>query len=158
MTQTELLAKHFRDLYYAGNWTAPSLKDQLEGVTWQQATIQVHGLNTIAKLVFHINYYVAGLRQVLEGGPLDIRDKYSYDMPPINSQEDWEKLLAKTWADGKAFADLVEQMPEERLKENMLDGKYGNYLQNILGIIQHCFYHLGQVALIKKIVQQGENN
>ena len=59
MNLTAQIAKHFRDVHFGKNWTASNLKDHLKDVTWQQATTQVYSLNTIASLVFHINYYVS---------------------------------------------------------------------------------------------------
>ena len=45
-----------------------NLKTQLSDVTLEEATAKVGSLNTIAALAFHINYYIAGVAQVLEGG------------------------------------------------------------------------------------------
>jgi uncharacterized damage-inducible protein DinB len=144
------IAKHFRDVHFGGNWTSVNLKDTLAGVTWQQATAKVHDFNTIAVLVFHINYYVGGLIKVLQGGPLDIRDKYSFDCPPIESAEDWERLLGKTWAEAEQYIQLVEQLPDSILMEIFVDEKYGTYYRNLHGIVEHTHYHLGQIVLIKK--------
>lgn len=36
-------------------------------------------------LTFHIDYYLKGLIQVMDGGELEIRDKYSFDLPEIKS-------------------------------------------------------------------------
>ena len=76
--------------------------------------------------------------------------KYSFAHPPIQSKEDWEKLLDKLWTDAETFASLIEQLPESKLWEDFADGKYGNYYRNIHGIIEHTHYHLGQIVLIKK--------
>lgn len=114
--------------------------------------MQVSSVHTIATLVYHLNYFVSGVVSVLEGGSLDIKDKYSFDCPPIKSQEDWEGLLNKTWADAEKFAALVEQLPENKLWENFADEKYGNYYSNIHGIIEHIHYHLGQIVVIKKLL------
>jgi uncharacterized damage-inducible protein DinB len=149
------IAKHFRDVHFGGNWTSVNLKDTLTGVTWQQATAKVHAFNTIAVLVFHINYYVGGLIKVLQGGPLDIRDKYSFDCPPIESAEDWERLLGKTWAEAEQYIQLVEQLPDSILMEIFVDEKYGTYYRNLHGIVEHTHYHLGQIVLIKKILAQA---
>jgi len=130
----------------------------LAGVTWQQATTQVYSFNTIATLVYHTNYYVSAVLKVLQGEPLDAHDKYSFDLPPIQSREDWETLLNKTWADAENFAVLVEQLPESRLWEDFLGKKYGNYYRNLHGIIEHTHYHLGQIVLIKKILLQADKN
>ena len=148
------LARHFREVHFGGNWTASCLVDHLAGVSWQQATSKIDSLNTIAALVFHMNYYVSAVLPVFEGGILDAHDKFSFSHPPIQSQEDWEKLVKKTRDDAENFASLVEQLPETRLWENFAGDKYGNYYRNIQGIIEHTHYHLGQVVLVKKLLLQ----
>jgi hypothetical protein len=148
------LVTHFKSVYFGGNWTAVNLKDTLAGVNWQQATTEIYHCNNIAKLVFHMNYYVVNVIQVLKGNPLEAHDKYSFDCPPIQSDEDWEKLLQKFWADAETFANAVEQLPESKLDEIFVNEKYGNYYRNIHGVIQHNHYHLGQIVLLKKIMAQ----
>ena len=155
MTQ---IAKHFRDVHFGGNWTSSNLKDNLEGMTWQQATTQVHSLNTIATLVFHINYYISAVLKVLEGQPLEASDKFSFECPPIRSYEDWEKLKTKALSEAEQFVILLEKLPEQILGEHFKDLKYGNYYRNINGIIEHTHYHLGQIAVIKKIVSEADDN
>lgn len=158
MTLTAQIAKHFSEVHFGGNWASSNLKDNLAGLSWQQATTAIYNCNTIATLVYHVNYYVSAMLQVLQGGPLTASDKYSFDCPSIQSQQDWEKLQEKALADAKKFATLIEQLPEHTIWENFADEKYGNYYRNIHGIIEHTHYHLGQIALLKKILlQAGEN-
>jgi hypothetical protein len=158
MNLTGHIAKHIREVYFGGNWTSVNLKDSLAGLTWQQATTQVNSFNTIAALVYHINYFVSAVLTVLQGNPLDAHDKYSFDCPPILSQQDWENLLNKTFRDAEKFASLVGQLPESKLWEIFTDEKYGNYYSNLHGIIEHTHYHLGQIVLIKKVLLQADKN
>ena len=152
MTTPAQIAKHLRDVHFGGNWTTSSFKEHLADVTWQQATTQIYALNTMATLVYHTHYYVSAATKVLQGGPLNAKDIYSFDHPPIHSAEDWEKLLNKTWTDAENFARLIEQLPADKLEETFLDEKYGTYYRNLQGIMEHLHYHLGQVVLIKKIL------
>ncbi|ALR31959.1 hypothetical protein ATE47_16180 [Chryseobacterium sp. IHB B 17019] len=153
MSSTSQLAKRFREVLLDGLWIAnTNFKDQLKDVAWETATTKVGSLNTIAMLTFHIDYYVAGLVNVFEGGDLEIKDKYSFDLPPIESQEQWEALLNKLWTDSEKFAALLEQMPDSKMNEVFVDEKYGTYLRNIDGMIEHAYYHLGQITLIKKLL------
>lgn len=153
MSTTSLLAKRFREVLLDGKWIAnTNFKEQLSEVTWEQATTKIDSLNTIAMLTFHIDYYIAGLVNVFEGGDLEIKDKFSFDLPPIESQEQWEALLNKLWNDSEKFAILLEQMPDSKLDEVFVDEKYGTYLRNIDGMIEHSYYHLGQITLIKKMI------
>jgi hypothetical protein len=153
MKRTEFLAARLREVLLNGKWIAnTNFKEQLENINWEQATKKVDSLNTIALLTFHINYYLQGLLQVFEGGPLEIRDKYSFDLPEIKSESDWNKLVNTFLSNAELFANKVEQMDESRLSQPFVDKKYGNYWRNIEGLIEHSYYHLGQVSLIKKMI------
>lgn len=148
----EQIAKQFRKLYSGGNWTAVNVKESLAGISWEQATAKLYSLNSIASLVYHMDYYVRAVSAVLNGESLRASDKYSFDLPPVQSPEDWEKLLAETWKNAEIFATRLEQLPEHSLWETFSDGKYGNYYRNIHGVIEHTHYHLGQIVLIKKLL------
>jgi hypothetical protein len=152
MSVTQQIAKNLRAVYTGGNWTGVALKETLAGVTWQQATTQVHSFNTIALLVFHMNYYVGLALKVLQGEPLDGHDKYSFDCPPIKSQADWDNLLNKLWTNAETFAGLIEKLPDSKLEEIFWAEKYGTYYRNLTGVIEHNHYHLGQIVLIKKLI------
>jgi hypothetical protein len=156
MDLTTQIAKHIKDIHFGGNWTCSNLKDALEDLTWQQATAKVYSFNTIAALTYHVNYFVGAALDVLQGKPLTAKDIYSFDHPPIHSQEDWSKLLEEIWTDAEKFSILVEQMPKEKIWEDFWDEKYGNYYRNLHGIVEHMHYHLGQIVLIRKIIQEKE--
>lgn len=146
------IAKHLREVHFGGNWTTSSLQQQLAGVTWEQAIRKVQELNTIAALVYHVNYYVDAALKVLRGGPLDAHDQYSFDHPPVHSQEDWERMLNKAWNDAEQLATLLERLPDDKLDKAFTDIKYGSYYRNLHGIIEHMHYHLGQIVLIRKLL------
>lgn len=152
MELTKQIAKHLREVFFGPNWTSVNLKDSLAGVTWEQATEKVDSFNTIAMLVFHIDYYVSAVLKVLHGEPLNASDKYSFNLPSISGEDDWKTLVNKTFADAEDFAKMIEQMPEEKLWDDFSEGRYGNFYRNIQGIIEHTYYHLGQIVLIKKLL------
>ena len=149
---TQQIAKHLREVHFGGNWTASSLRDTLANVTWKQATTRVRGFHTIAALVYHMNYFVSATLKVMHGGPLDADDKLSFDHPTIASQEDWKSLLEKAWKDAEGLAAAIEEMPESQLGEHFVDEKWGSYYRCLHGPIEHCHYHVGQIALIKSML------
>lgn len=146
------IANQFREVLLHGTWVATNYKAQLTDVKWEQANTKVKPLNTIAALTFHIDYYIVGLIQVFQGGILDIRDKYSFDAPRITSQTDWEERLQKLWSNAETLAYLIEQMDDAALMQPFVEEKYGNNYSNIQAMIEHCYYHLGQIVLIKKLI------
>ncbi|WP_307774311.1 MULTISPECIES: DUF1572 domain-containing protein [Flavobacterium] len=136
-----------------GTWVAnTNYKDQLENLDWKTAVTPIQNLNTIAILAQHIHYYIDGINTVFKGGTLDIKDKFSFDFPPISSTEDWEFFLEKFWSSSEEFASFVEQMSDEKLDQFFADEKYGTYRRNIDAMIEHSYYHLGQIVLIKKLL------
>lgn len=158
METSKQLANRFREVMLNGKWIAnTNYKDQLTKVTWQQATQKIGNLNTLAALAYHINYYTAGIVNVFEGGGLEIRDKYSFDVPPIESHEAWESLLKEVWENAEKFANHVEELSDEKLDEAFVNEKYGTYRRNIEGVIEHCYYHMGQIVLIRKMLLQVED-
>lgn len=148
------IAKQIRAVYFGGNWTTSNMKDQLVDVDLEMATYQAFGLNTIATLLFHTSYYITAVIEVLEGKPLTASDKFSFTHPPLLTDQDWKSMVENALYDAEKFAKLIEKLPDERLLEDFTDGKYGNYFRNLTGIIEHTHYHLGQIAVIKKILQK----
>ena len=155
MTRNLAIANRLREVLLNGKWIAnTNFKEQILSVSWEQAIQKVDNLNTIALLTFHINYYLVGLSNVLNGGRLEIKDKYSFDLPEIKSEKDWNKLVNDFLNNSEMFAKQVEQMDESMLDQPFVNEKYGSYLRNIEGVIEHSYYHLGQVSLIKKMIVQ----
>jgi hypothetical protein len=158
MNLTKQIATQFRDVHFGGNWTASNLKENLTGISWEQATTKFYSFNSIADLVYHMNYYVSAVLMVLQGETLMASDKYSFDHPAILCQDDWENLTNKTWTDAENFAACLDRLPEPILWEVFSDEKYGNYYRNIQGVVEHIHYHLGQIVLIKKIILRLNEN
>ncbi|WP_178990717.1 DUF1572 family protein [Winogradskyella schleiferi] len=153
MKQTEQLANRLREVILNGTWIAnTNFKAQLENLDLRIANTKYQSLNTISVLAQHIHYYISGITHVFINNKLDIRDQYSFDFPLIESQKAWDSFLNTFWSDTENLADLIETMPEEDLKKDFVDKKYGSYLRNIDGMIEHSYYHLGQIVLIKKVL------
>lgn len=152
MSTQKQLANRLRELFLNGTWiSGTNYKLLLSSVDFKQANTQVESLNTIAKLTFHINYYLEGVLQVFDGGPLSIKDQYSFDAPQIESENEWKQMCQNLFDNAELFADHVEKMTEQQLNSTFVDEKYGTYSRNIEGLIEHSYYHFGQIALIKKL-------
>jgi Protein of unknown function (DUF1572) len=152
MNVSKELARHIREIHFGKNWTWADMQETLKDVSWQEAIDESLPCNSIAVLVFHMNFYLKIVQERIQGAGLRFRHEDSFASPVIASQTDWQQLLQKTWDDAKAFADLVEQMPETRLYEDV-SPKHGSFFKNIQGVVEHNHYHLGQIVLIKKMLR-----
>ncbi|MFN3942044.1 MAG: DUF1572 family protein [Flavobacterium sp.] len=151
------LANRLREVLLNGKWIAnTNLKEQITSTSWGQAMERIGSLNTIALLTFHVNYYLKGVLTVLQGGKLEIKDKYSFDMPEISSESDWFNLVNEFVSNAENFINHVENMDENLLTQPFVKEEYGSYLRNIEAQIEHSYYHLGQISLIKKLIIQRQ--
>ncbi|WP_235295746.1 DinB family protein [Portibacter marinus] len=154
MTESLRLANRFKEVLLDGQFIAnTNIQEQLEDVDYKMATAQVSDLNTLAKLTFHLNYYIDGVMNVFKGGDLTIRDKFSFDMEEIDSEQKWQRLRSTLLENAKAFAKHVEELSDEQLTAPFVDVKYGDYKRNINAMIEHCYYHFGQMVILKKLLK-----
>ena len=153
MTRNLTLASRLREVLLNGHWIAnTNYKEQIQSINWQQANQKVYDLNTIAALTYHINYYLSGILDAFENRKLEISDKYSFDVPQIESEADWNKLIEVFLSNSEKFVDKVQQMEDNIFDQPFFEEKYGTFQRNIEGVIEHSYYHLGQISLIKKII------
>lgn len=150
MKQTHLIARQIRGAFFGDNWCGISLRKAVEDLPFDEAMKSLPHSHSIAALVFHIGYYFQGVEEVLRGGTLVIRDQYSFEMPPITNESEWRLLLDRTWQQAESFIGRVEKLPDDLIDQTFVDEKYGDYYRNLTGLVEHLYYHLGQIALIKK--------
>lgn len=155
MKRSEMLAIRLREVFLEGTWIAnTNFKAQLSSISWEDAIKKIGDLNSIADLTFHINYYVKGILDAFSNSKLEIQDKFSFETPPINSAEDWDDLVQQFLKNAKIFVATIGVLEDEALQKPFFDERYGTLERNIEGVIEHSYYHLGQISLIKKLLSQ----
>lgn len=158
MNPPTILANRFREVLLNGTFIAnTNVKEQLNGSSIELANFKWGELNTIALLAQHLHYYIKAVMQVFKGGALEAHDKESFNFRPMSTQAQWDEFLNLFFEDAACFAHLVEQLPEAMLDDVFVKEKYGTYRRNIDAMIEHCYYHFGQIVLLKKIFAQSKS-
>lgn len=152
METSTLLSSHLKQYLNGANLTGVYLKELLDDITHKEATHQIGDLNTIALLTFHINYYIEALIKVLQGGSLEAKDSLSFTMKPLKDEEEWVTLRQNIYENIILFSDLVKTLSQENLKQVFVKDMYGTYERNIQGLLEHSHYHMGQIAILKKLI------
>lgn len=156
MRRCHSLANRLREVFLDGKWIAnTNIKQEISSISWHEAIQIISNMNSTAALTYHLNYYLKGLLIAFESGELTISDQFSFDLPDIKCEEDWEKLKEEFLLQAELFADKIEAMDDAFLEDDFIDKKYGTNLRNIEGVIEHSYYHLGQMVLIKKLNRNG---
>ena len=150
------LASRLQEVYIDGTFIAnTNYKTILSDISWKEAEYKIASLNTIATLTFHINYYLEGLIQVFKGGDLTISDTFSFQCKKITSENSWNERKDALVKNAEIFIGLVKDFPASKLNDAFVKEQYGSYLRNIEAVIEHSYYHLGQISLIKKMTSSG---
>lgn len=75
-------------------------------------------------------------------------------MAEITNEDDWNKLVNHFIRNAELFVSKVEKVDDGLLDRPMVKEKYRSYIKNIEGVIEHSYYHLGQVLLLCKLILQ----
>lgn len=154
MTKSTLIASRLKEVLLDGKWIAnTNIQEQLIKTNWKQATNKIGDHNSIAQLTFHLNYYLGGILKVLNGGKLDIRDKFSFDMKPITSEKEWQELINSFLDNSENMVSKISNLSENELAEVFVKKEYGTYARNLEGLIEHSYYHFGQISLLLKLIK-----
>jgi uncharacterized damage-inducible protein DinB len=152
MQITNTIASHIKECFEGENWTDVNIADTIENVTWQQAQQQTAASqNTIASLLHHIYYWNGIMLQRIVGINPSVPETNGFDVGELKNENDWNDLKEKTRASFMQLADAVKNFPEEKLFEVSPTGK-SSYYKNFQGIVEHTYYHLGQIVILKKLI------
>jgi uncharacterized damage-inducible protein DinB len=149
---TNEMARHMREIHFGNNWSDSAMQEILKDITWTQALeTPIPNVNSIAVLVFHMNFYLDYVHRNLKNDIFIFDHEDSFKAPTIQSEADWQALLQKTWDDAEAFAQTIEKIPDAQMYK-VIPPRTNIFYKNIHGVIEHNHYHLGQIVLLKKLV------
>lgn len=153
MTQyhSQALADHLHQVFFGGNWTVSCFKNQLADVSITSAKERKGKLNTILELTYHIAYFVRVQLRAFETGIIKGKDSESFDHPNIVTEQEWQQMIQDILEDSEALCAHVRALRDDQLSEDFIGGGYGSYSRNIMGLIEHTHYHLGQTAMLKRM-------
>ena len=70
-----------------------------------------------------------------------------------SSAAGWKAATEKVLRAGQDLASEIEKFGDERLAETV-PGRAYDFERLLRGSVQHCVYHSGQIALLKKALQK----
>lgn len=146
-------ARHLREVYFGGNWSASCVSGMLKDVSADEANRALPGMNSLLALTFHQFYFITALHSVLKGAPLSTKDALSFDHPVIKTEDDWRHFQSMVFSTVNETCDLLENIDDQQLNQPFYDPKYGSWYRNIHGITEHVHYHLGQMSIIKRLIK-----
>lgn len=157
-TECTRIADQLRSVLEGDAWHGPSLKDLLNNVSHEQANARpVPKAHCIWELVLHIEVWTRFAQAAMQGTPIP---PFVENMPPEqnwplikdSSAANWKAATEKALRAGTDLALDIEKFGDERLKKSV-PGRNYDFERLLRGSVQHCVYHSGQIAILKKALQ-----
>ncbi len=157
-TECSRIAAQLRSVLDGDAWHGPSLRELLDDVGAQQANARpVSAAHTIWELTLHIEVWARAALAAMHGTPIPA---FVENMPPEQnwplikdaSAPGWQAAIENVLRTGSDLASEIEKFGDGRLRETVPGRKY-DFERLLRGSVQHCVYHSGQIAILKKALQ-----
>ena len=154
--KVELLKQKIEKVYSGNPWYGSSIKSILKDIDSKTAfTKAAKNVHTIAELVAHIIAWREFVINNIKGdNDFKITQKLSFDWGRINKDEKtaWRSLLKALEINQSKILSALKKLDDDFIKLPVGRRRY-NFEFLIEGGIQHDVYHLGQIALLKKMIR-----
>jgi len=131
-----------------GHWEYAGPEAILAGLSAEAAGRRIDGLPyTIAELLAHLNWWQRTRLDLARGGELQDFTPGRDDWPPATA-EDWPGLVEAFLDSCREIAPLADQ-PAALTRQVFDDYRVGDMLISHAG---HNAYHLGQIALMRRLL------
>ena len=145
MSKSAFIASRVHALFFGPNWTETSLSELIQNHTFDEFSNAKVGTNSAAAVLFHIHYYQRAQLSVLQGGPLNAKDSESFYHPSWKRESDWFQFGSEIIDTGTELEAAIAQLPESIWSEPFVKAEYGSYETNLAGMLEHSYYHFGQL-------------
>lgn len=147
--------ERFQDIYNGAPWYGETIDVKLKDISDLIAFIQPHdGAHSIAELVKHMTYWRQSLIKRLEGDEAfkgSMKSPDNWISVDSLSAMGWQKIRDEFDEAQHKIIQLLSKQNDDLLTQEYSKGKTFEYL--IEGIIDHDVYHLGQIGLVKKMIE-----
>ena len=147
-------ARQLKDVYFGGNWTMVNVFSVVEDLQVSELNLHYEEHHSLLELIYHQYYFVTAVQMVLSGKELTTKDKYSFDAPRIEDEREWKEFLEQIRNTVLETVELVEKTPDDKLLQPFVKPEYGILFRNVIGVVEHIHYHLGQITLLKKQIRK----
>ncbi len=133
-------------------WHGPNLEQLLDGVTAAVAAHRPAGsAHAIHDILAHIDAWHRELLAVVEGRAYrSMPDEEQWPGLKGRGDDAWRRLQESVFEHGRRLSEAVERLDADALAPPIEERDY-NLLELLHGFNQHTAYHLGQIALLKRM-------
>jgi uncharacterized damage-inducible protein DinB len=162
MKETERISDQLRRAFEGNAWHGPSLNELLAGVDSQTAAARpVAGAHTIWELLLHVGAWTDTATRRLQGEALVEPRVGNFpstgETEPGAADAAWEASIALLERAHHELQAVIGELDDSSLDELPYQGANATRYVLLHGTVQHCLYHAGQIALLKRALLKPVN-
>ncbi|HKD85284.1 MAG TPA: DinB family protein [Terriglobales bacterium] len=151
MSAIQRILNHYDDALSGEPWHGDAIWQVLDGISAHQAAARpIPDFHTIWEIVMHMTFWEGVATQRLAGRRAGLVEELNFPAMPALTEENWRRTLDEFRASNRAFREAFARLDPAKLDELTAAGKRTFYGE-AHGILEHHIYHIGQIAMLKKI-------
>jgi uncharacterized damage-inducible protein DinB len=151
MKASQRISGLFTNLYQGEPWIDVTLVDTLQHIPYQKAAEKYRNCNSIWEITNHIVAWRENVLQRVQGKVINTPNHNYFESIPDVSESAWQATLQNLAQSQKQWVTFLENFDEKEF-DALYPNNGLNYYEHIHGIIQHDAYHLGQIAILSKLI------
>ena len=146
--------KLIKDHYNGNPWIDTTIAATLKQLTAKQAAVKIGELNSIWQIVNHMIMWRTALIARVMDKPISHPDNNYIEEIKDTSAAAWKQTIKKFERSQKDIVTFLRKSDDELLEKVSPSSGY-SYFELVMSIVIHDSYHLGQIVLIKKMMEEG---
>lgn len=155
MDNIKLVQKLLNDHYDGVPWIDITIMGTLKLISAKQAAAKMGELNSIWQIVNHMISWREALIARVKDKPVAYPDDNYIAEIKIITPKAWKDTLKKFEKSQKNIISFLNSSKESLLEKISPTSGY-SYYELVLAILQHDTYHIGQIVLIKKMLDSRD--
>ncbi|HYV82943.1 MAG TPA: DinB family protein [Pyrinomonadaceae bacterium] len=157
VSEVDRIRDQFRRAFEGEAWHGPAVLALLDGVTAEQAAAHpISGAHSIWELTLHIAAWERACLRRLNNDPAQLSD--AEDWEPVNdtSEAAWEATKRGLIDNHRELLEAIASVDDARLNEPIMthpEIPFSSVYVTLHGGVQHDLYHAGQIAMLKKALE-----
>jgi len=149
------IIEQIEQLHNNNNWAGLNLYGMLNGITDKSANLTLPNFtHTIHQIARHLVTDFVVIKR-LQGIDYKLKDEEIW-MPADKINCKWADTVNAIKENKNEIIRILQNLSDESLDKPILKNQSSVY-ENLHGYIQHSYYHFGQIALMKKFLEnQGQ--
>lgn len=151
MSAIQRILNHYDGVLSGEPWHGDAIWQVLDGISPQQAAARpIPDFHTIWELVMHMSFWEAVAAKRLSGQKAGLIEELNFPAMPAPTEENWRKTLDEFRAGNRAFREALSELDAAKVDE-LTAARKRTFYGEAHGILEHHIYHIGQIAMLKKI-------